>query len=204
MRLQEHIYVTNHRICTEMDSHKNPPSIENLELLINACILLNFPHFHCLTLGKVSTNSNLILEISRWWFSGAPAANKEPRWWLCQHRWPLSSLSSPLSPSPSPPASCQCVYDYVSPARVADDSLLVLIANALPHWLLQGTKVDHKNTNINKKQIYNKYTLAAALDQGWARIWKTVNLEKIFSSSDLKKRSGVEQVFLGAPCGAQP
>jgi len=34
--------------------------------------------------------------------------------------------------------------DYVSTARVADDSLLVLIANALPHWLLQGTKASDK------------------------------------------------------------
>jgi len=34
--------------------------------------------------------------------------------------------------------------DYVSTARVTDDSLLVLIANALPHWLLQGTKASKK------------------------------------------------------------
>ena len=32
---------------------------------------------------------------------------------------------------------------FLCTARVTDDSLLVLIANALPHWLLQGTKVDH-------------------------------------------------------------
>jgi len=34
--------------------------------------------------------------------------------------------------------------DYVSTASVAEDSLLVLIANGLPHWLLQGTKASDK------------------------------------------------------------
>lgn len=30
---------------------------------------------------------------------------------------------------------------FFSTGGVGEDSLLVLIANALPHWLLQGTKV---------------------------------------------------------------
>ena len=47
-------------------------------------------------------------------------------------------------------------------ARVSEDSLLVLIANALPHWLLQGTKVDHQynheNTNTIQIHKYNTDT----------------------------------------------
>ena len=141
--------VTNHRISAELYSHKKTTfscKIRNADhgLWYRPYILSTFHHFDFRLLGEVSKNVWAEFKFHISWFPGAPTANKEPRWRLCQHRWPLSSSS--------PQMTSWCLMIMWAQHRDVFKCELSSSCWRLPHC-------SHRQCSSS---------LAAARDQGWA------------------------------------